>query len=113
MLPTFQKKEIIEQLAQLENTLQVIIKAQSYNLKVGMKYTVRWYTESSTENIIATGVYYVHVDHELKGGALKFCRRHALQPWYSTRVLLNEASDGCLMIEPILNKIIQYLGPNA
>ncbi|CAF3973893.1 unnamed protein product, partial [Rotaria sp. Silwood1] len=32
---------------------------------------------------------------------------------YSTRVLLNEASDGCLMIEPILNKIIQYLGPNA
>ncbi|CAF1277937.1 unnamed protein product [Rotaria sp. Silwood1] len=75
MLPAFQKKEIIEQLAQLENTLQII-----FIQILGMKYTVRWYTESSTENIIATGVYYVHVDHELKDGALKFCPRHALQP---------------------------------
>ncbi|CAF3349654.1 unnamed protein product [Rotaria sp. Silwood2] len=146
-----------------------------------MKYAGRWHTEGSTENIIAAGVYYVHVDDELKGGALKFRPKHAPQPWYdistdkevsvstdaaivfsntiphrfrqirnlteknglrrtflnffivdpykpidlynySSRVLapldiiisiLDEASDGCLMIGPILNKIIQYLGPSA
>ena len=37
-----------------------------------MKYSGRWHTEGLTENIIAVGVYYLHVDDQLTGGSLKF-----------------------------------------
>ncbi|CAF5088268.1 unnamed protein product, partial [Rotaria sp. Silwood1] len=67
MLPAFRKAEIVGSEATAGNSLQVIVKAQS------MKYVGRWHTEGSTENIIAAGVYYAHVDERLEGGALKFC----------------------------------------
>jgi hypothetical protein len=35
MLPAFQKTKIVGQSAYSGNTLQVIVKAQSYNLKAG------------------------------------------------------------------------------
>ncbi|CAF1298408.1 unnamed protein product, partial [Didymodactylos carnosus] len=36
------------------------------------KYTGRWHTEGRTENILGVGVYYLFIDDELEGGALKF-----------------------------------------
>lgn len=146
-----------------------------------MKYAGRWHTEGNTENIIAAGVYYVHFDDKLKGGALKFRPPSAPQPWYdiptdeevsvgtnaavvfantiphrfrqisnltqedglrrtflnffivdpskpidlnsySSNVLapldviipiLDKASDGRLMIGPVLDKIIKYLRSSA
>ncbi|CAF2406866.1 unnamed protein product [Rotaria sp. Silwood2] len=47
-----------------------------------MKYSGRWHTESYTENIVAVGVYYFHVDPELKGGILKFRLKKAPQDSY-------------------------------
>ncbi|CAF1670211.1 unnamed protein product, partial [Didymodactylos carnosus] len=35
-------------------------------------YSGRWHTEGCTENIQAVGVYYLYIDNELEGGALKF-----------------------------------------
>ena len=37
-----------------------------------MKYSGRWHTEGHTENIVAVGVYYLYIDEQLEGGALKF-----------------------------------------
>lgn len=37
-----------------------------------MKYSGRWHTEGHTENIVAVGVYYLHIDDQLEGGTLKF-----------------------------------------
>lgn len=47
-----------------------------------MKYSGRWHTEGHTENIVAVGVYYLHVDDQLEGGALKFRPKYAPQNWY-------------------------------
>ncbi|UJR17982.1 hypothetical protein I4U23_004883 [Adineta vaga] len=55
-----------------DTRLQVIVKVQSYNLQPGVKYSGRWHTEGRTENIEAVGVYYLYIDDELEGGALKF-----------------------------------------
>ena len=35
MLPAFQRTEIVGEAAQSEHTLQIIVKAQSYNMKAG------------------------------------------------------------------------------
>jgi hypothetical protein len=48
----------------------------------GMKYSGRWHTEGHTENIIAVGVYYLHIDDQLEGGTLKFRPKYASQDWY-------------------------------
>jgi len=48
----------------------------------GMKYSGRWHTEGQTENIIAAGVYYLYIDDQLEGGALKFRPKYAPQNWY-------------------------------
>ncbi|CAF0922227.1 unnamed protein product [Adineta steineri] len=55
-----------------DTRLQVIVKVQSYHIQPKMKYSGRWHTEGRTENIQAAGVYYLHIDDELEGGALKF-----------------------------------------
>jgi hypothetical protein len=47
-----------------------------------MKYSGRWHTEGHTENIVAAGVYYLHIDDELEGGTLKFRPKYAPQNWY-------------------------------
>jgi hypothetical protein len=47
-----------------------------------MKYSGRWHTEGQTENIIAVGVYYLHIDDKLEGGTLKFRPKYAPQNWY-------------------------------
>ncbi|CAF4315654.1 unnamed protein product [Rotaria sp. Silwood2] len=38
----------------------------------GTNYSGRWHTEGCSENIQAVGVYYLHIDDLLEGGALKF-----------------------------------------
>ena len=48
-----------------------------------MKYSGRWHTEGQTENIVAVGVYYLHIDDQLEGGTLKFRPKYASQSWYS------------------------------
>jgi len=45
---------------------------------LGTKYSGRWHTEGCTEHIQAVGVYYLHIDDQLEGGALKF--RPAIAP---------------------------------
>ncbi|CAF3386409.1 unnamed protein product [Rotaria sp. Silwood1] len=82
MLPMFQEIKVIAKDTTKEQRLQVIVKAQSYNIKAGMKYSGRWHTEGQTENIVAVGVYYLHVDPELEGGALKFRPKKGPQDWY-------------------------------
>ena len=64
-----------------------------------MKYAGRWHTEGNTENIIAAGVYYVHFDDELEGGALKFRPKHAPQPWYEipTDVEVSVSTDAAVV----------------
>jgi hypothetical protein len=57
-----------------------------------MKYAGRWHTEGNTL-------------HQY------FCR--VLAPLDIILSILDEASQGRLMIEPILDKTIQYLGPSA
>jgi hypothetical protein len=52
-------------------------------LSLGMKYSGRWHTEGQTENIIAVGVYYLHIDDQLEGGTLKFRPQYAPQQWYN------------------------------
>lgn len=82
MLPMFEQLKLIRKDSDREQRLQVIVKAQSYNLKAGMKYSGRWHTEGQTENIVAAGVYYLHIDEELTGGALKFRPKRAPQDHY-------------------------------
>lgn len=49
----------------------------------GTKYSGRWHTEGFTENIRAVGVYYLHIDDELEGGALKFRPSKAPSQYYA------------------------------
>ncbi|CAF1536257.1 unnamed protein product [Didymodactylos carnosus] len=65
-----------------DTRLQVVVKVQSYNIKPGMKYSGRWHTEGRTENIQAVGVYYLYIDDELEGGALKFRPAVSPKPYY-------------------------------
>lgn len=84
MIPMFKKLKLIQDnTPNVKQRLQVIIKAQSYNLKAGMKYAGRWHTEGHTENIVAVGVYYLHIDDELEGGTLKFRPKCGPQEWYA------------------------------
>ncbi|CAF3335477.1 unnamed protein product [Rotaria sp. Silwood2] len=82
MLPLFEQLKLIKMYNNEEQRLQVIVKAQSYNLKAGMKYSGRWHTEGKTENIVAAGVYYLHIDDQLEGGTLKFRPKYGPQNWY-------------------------------
>lgn len=50
---------------------------------LGTKYSGRWHTEGRTENIQAVGVYYLYVDDELEGGALKFRPSKAPSKYYA------------------------------
>lgn len=70
MVPMFAKLHLIKEGE--DTLLRVIVKAQSYRLLPGMKYSGRWHVEGQTENIVAVGVYYCHVGEELEGGNLKF-----------------------------------------
>ncbi|CAF2791850.1 unnamed protein product [Rotaria sp. Silwood2] len=55
-----------------DTRLQVAVKVQSYNIQPRTNYSGRWHTEGCSENIQAVGVYYLHIDDLLEGGALKF-----------------------------------------
>ncbi|CAF4406914.1 unnamed protein product [Rotaria sp. Silwood2] len=84
MLLAFQETEIIEQSVQPGNNLQVFVQAQSYNLKSGHK-PIDLHCYSS----------------------------RILAPLNIIIPILDEANQGCLLIEPILNKIIEHLGPSS
>jgi len=60
MLPGFKKLNLLQENG--ETKLQVIIKAQKYEIKPGMKYLGKWHIEGKTENIVAGGVYYCNID---------------------------------------------------
>jgi hypothetical protein len=79
MLPMFAQMKLIKLNSNENQKLQVIVKAQSYNLKAGMKYSGRWHTEGQTENIIAVSVYYLDIDDQLEGGSLKFRPKYTPQ----------------------------------
>ncbi|CAF1235007.1 unnamed protein product [Didymodactylos carnosus] len=71
LVPMFKKLNVLNT-GEVDTRLQVIVKVQSYNVKPGIKYSGRWHTEGYKENIVAVGVYYLHIDRALEGGALKF-----------------------------------------
>ncbi|CAF2851786.1 unnamed protein product [Rotaria sp. Silwood2] len=71
IVPMFKKLNVLNS-GNVDTRLQVIVKVQSYNIKPGIKYSGRWHTEGYEEGIVAVGVYYVHIDDKLEGGALKF-----------------------------------------
>mmetsp|Transcript_9360 Transcript_9360/g.14460 ORF Transcript_9360/g.14460 Transcript_9360/m.14460 type:complete len:564 (-) Transcript_9360:369-2060(-) len=52
--------------------LQVVVKVQKYAIPPSASYTGRWHTEGYSENIIATGVYYLDVSEATTGGNLSF-----------------------------------------
>ena len=57
-----------------------------------MKYAGRWHTEGQTENIVAVGVYYLHVDDQLEGGGLKFRPKYAPQDCYDGIITHHQVS---------------------
>jgi len=79
MVPLFAKLHLINE--DKSTTLQVIVKAQEYDLNPGMTYAGRWHMEGQTEKIVAAGVYYLDVG-DLQGGNLKFRPALAPQDWY-------------------------------
>jgi len=60
MLPGFQKLSLLKE--NQDTKLQVVVKAQKYEIKPGMKYSGKWHIEGKTENIVAGGVYYCNID---------------------------------------------------
>ena len=60
-----------------------------------MKYAGRWHTEGQTENIVAVGVYYLHIDEKLEGGTLKFRPQRGPQNWYDGIELDHEVTSSC------------------
>jgi len=94
MVPMFAQLHLIKK---EENThLQVIVKAQSYCMPLGLSYGGRWHVEGLTENIVAVGVYYCHVDANLLGGDLKFRPPNCPEPHYNidtdARITVNQGS---------------------
>jgi len=61
MLPGFQKLNLLKE--NEDTILQVVVKAQRYEIKPGMKYSGKWHIEGKTENIVAAGVYYCNIDN--------------------------------------------------
>ena len=53
MLQGFQNLNLLNE--NNDTKLQVVIKAQKYEIKPGMKYSGKWHIEGKTENIVAEG----------------------------------------------------------
>eukprot|EP01112_Ceratiomyxa_fruticulosa_P019617 TRINITY_DN6463_c0_g1_i2.p1 TRINITY_DN6463_c0_g1~~TRINITY_DN6463_c0_g1_i2.p1 ORF type:complete len:169 (+),score=41.43 TRINITY_DN6463_c0_g1_i2:144-650(+) len=53
-----------------QNNLQVVIKAQSYNMLEHQGYSGRWHVEGATENVVAVGVYYTQIDQSIEKNCL-------------------------------------------
>jgi len=70
MLPGFQKLNLLKE--NEDTKLQVVIKAQKYAIKPGMKYSGKWHIEGKTENIVAGGVYYCNIDKGFKEDKLLY-----------------------------------------
>jgi hypothetical protein len=70
MIPLFEQADIIKK--QETTKLQVIVKAQRYELQPFSSYKGKWHVEGLTENILYGGIYYLDQDPGLKGGGLKF-----------------------------------------
>eukprot|EP01113_Clastostelium_recurvatum_P037643 TRINITY_DN5528_c0_g1_i1.p1 TRINITY_DN5528_c0_g1~~TRINITY_DN5528_c0_g1_i1.p1 ORF type:complete len:633 (+),score=92.22 TRINITY_DN5528_c0_g1_i1:211-2109(+) len=89
MIPMWQAVGVIPDNMLEPRSLQVVVKVQCYCIAPGTKYAGRWHTEGLTENIVAAGVYYLHIDDGLEGGAVKF--RAAETPDISYVSLVAEA----------------------
>lgn len=72
MLPDF---ELVTSRSLRDCELQVIVKAQVYQVFEGGLYSVSVHTEGTqAEHICAVGLYYVDIDAELDGGELQLLR---------------------------------------
>ena len=60
MIPGFRKLGIGKK--GQEYKVQVIVKAQKYEIAPGTSYSGKWHVEGRTENIVAGGVYYCKID---------------------------------------------------
>jgi len=70
MLPGFQKLNLLKE--NEDTKLQVVVKAQKYEIKPGMKYSGKWHMEGKTENIVAAGVYYCNIEKGFREDKLLF-----------------------------------------
>ena len=89
MLPGFQKLNLLN--ANINTLLQVVIKAQRYEIKPGMSYSGKWHIEGKTEKIVAAGVYYCNIDKGFKEDKLVF--RNAEMPDPCDGELINVNND--------------------
>eukprot|EP01112_Ceratiomyxa_fruticulosa_P008142 TRINITY_DN2106_c0_g2_i6.p1 TRINITY_DN2106_c0_g2~~TRINITY_DN2106_c0_g2_i6.p1 ORF type:complete len:598 (-),score=89.97 TRINITY_DN2106_c0_g2_i6:53-1654(-) len=109
MVPMFEKIGVVT--SGIPTNLQVIVKAQSYNLPPFSSYAGRWHIEGATENIVAVGVYYIQIEDELQGGKLKFRPDHGPGDFYiemarpyveSLDVEVETPSGSCVVFSNIL-----------
>jgi hypothetical protein len=94
MIPGFRKLNLINDHG--DTTLQVVLKCQKYLIQPGQTYSGHWHVEGKTENIIAAGVYYPHIDlgiesdklcfTHLKGPSNEYDSRKYVQSVYNVKV---------------------------
>ena len=61
----------------------MVVKAQSYALKPGMKYSGKWHIEGKTEHIVAAGVYYCNIDNGFQEDKLVYRNNIFPDPGYA------------------------------
>jgi len=84
MLPGFQKLNLLKE--NEDTKLQVVVKAQKYELKPGMKYSGKWHIEGKTENIVAAGVYYCNIDKGFQEDKLLYRNNVFPDPGYAEQL---------------------------
>jgi len=89
MLPGFQKLNLLKE--NEDTILQVVVKAQKYEIQPGMKYSGKWHIEGKTENIVAAGVYYCNIDQGFQEDKLLY--RNYVSPSPSFLSYLRRTTD--------------------
>jgi hypothetical protein len=98
MVPMWKRLNLIPE--KRDVILKVVVKAQSYLIPSSTSYSGRWHVEGLTENIVAAGVYYAHMDPHLKGGNLKFRPKKSPNSHYYSEATSCEVpvTDGCAVV---------------
>ena len=80
MLPGFRKLEIFDN--ENEEILQVVVKAQKYQIKPNTSFSAEWHAEGKTENIIVKGVYFCKIEPKTHNDYLAFMPKAVPQELY-------------------------------
>ena len=80
MLPGFRELEIFDD--KNEEIIQVVVKAQKYQIQPNTSYSGKWHVEGKTENIVAGGVYYCKIEPKTQNDYLTFMPKTVPQKYY-------------------------------